>query len=139
MQLTRYTEYSLRVLIYLGIKHDARVTITEVADSYGISRNHLVKVVHNLATLGFIRTYKGKSGGMRLARPAEMINLGEVVRQAEASLEIVNCWKPRCPLTPSCFLRSALAEASDAFISVLDRYTIADLVKNRKQLLKLLG
>ncbi|HJO72284.1 MAG: Rrf2 family transcriptional regulator [Rhodospirillales bacterium] len=115
------------------------MTVTELADNYGISHNHLVKVVHNLATLGYIQTYKGRGGGMRLARPAESINLGEVVRHTEVSLEIFNCWKPLCPLTPSCILRSALAEASGAFISVLDRYTIADLVKNKHQLLELLG
>ena len=138
MRLKRYTDHSLRVLIYLGMKHDAQATIAEVAGSYGISRNHLVKVGHNLATPGYIQTYMGKSGDTEFARPAGLINLGEVVRHTETSLEIIDCWKPLCPLAGSCILKSVATEACDAFLAGLDRYTIADLVKNRDQLLKLL-
>jgi Rrf2 family nitric oxide-sensitive transcriptional repressor len=130
MQLTQYTDYSLRVLIYLSQKkHGELATITEIADFYAISRNHLVKVVHNLAIYGFIQTTRGKNGGMCLARPANEINMGAVVRQTEPNFDIAECFNKEnnsCVITPICALKSILGEARTNFIQTLDRYTVAD-------------
>jgi Rrf2 family nitric oxide-sensitive transcriptional repressor len=134
MQLTLYTDYSLRVLIYLGLSPGRVVTITDVAQSYGISRNHLVKVVHNLATLGYIRTTRGRGGGLGLARPPAQINIGDVVRHTEVNFHLVECFDREnntCPIAAACFLKSALHEAQRAFMSVLDRYTLADVLDNK--------
>lgn len=133
MQLTRYTDYSLRVLVYLGMKSDGWATITELAEFYAISRNHLVKVVNHLAQQGFIHTLRGKHGGMALARPAHQIIIGEVVRHTEPNFEIVECFNRdtnHCVLAPDCRLKSVLNEASLAFLATLDRYTIADTIAN---------
>lgn len=100
MQLTLYTDYSLRVLLYLGIHKNEKATINEIADYFKISRNHLVKVVHNLAVCGYIHTVRGKGGGMSLARPAEEINIGDVVRHTEPNFHVVECFNPQtthCP------------------------------------------
>lgn len=141
MQLTLYTDYSLRVLLYLAARDDELSTISEIADSYGISRNHLVKVVHNLAGLGYIKTTRGKGGGMRLSRPTEQINIGDVVRKTEGSFELVECLSKNpshCPIAPACTLKGAISEALNAFISVLDRYSLADVARNKRQLAPLL-
>lgn len=141
MQLTLYTDYSLRVLIYLGSNPEQLVTISEIADSYGISRNHLVKVVHNLATQGFIQTTRGKGGGMRLGKVPGEINLGDLVRRTEGGFDLVECLnreKNTCPITPACALKGFVSEALDAFIAVLDKYTLADVVRNRTQLSNIL-
>lgn len=127
MQLTRYTDYSLRVLLYLAVHADRLVTISEISDAYGISRNHLVKVVHELGGLGFVHTQRGKSGGMKLARPAASINIGDVVRHTEKTLAVVNCSEPPCPIRPACDLRGVLFQARDAFLSVLDQHSLQDL------------
>lgn len=132
MQLTRYTDYSLRVLLYLAVHTDRLATITEISDAYGISRNHLVKVVHEMGSLGYVRTHRGKSGGLELARPAGQINIGDVVRHTEKTLNVVNCSTPRCPILPACDLRSALYEARDAFLAVLDQRTLGDLVSGTR-------
>lgn len=137
MQLTLYTDYSLRVLIYLGLKDEGLATITEISDNYDISRNHLVKVVHNLSNNGFIHTVRGKGGGMRLAFSPEDINVGAVVRSTENNFNIVECFdreNSTCPITPVCVLKGALKEASRNFIAVLDRYTLADVLINRDEL-----
>lgn len=141
MQLTLYTDYSLRVLIYLGTHRDETVTISEIAESYGISRNHLVKVVHNLAGLGFIHTTRGKGGGMRLMRPPEEINLGEVVRSTEGGFDLVECMNGEtntCPISQMCQLKGVVREALNAFTAVWDRYTLADILQNRNQLVRIL-
>jgi len=137
MQLTLYTDYSLRVLVYLGLKDEGLSTITEISDNYEISRNHLVKVVHNLSNNGFIHTVRGKGGGMRLAFTPDQINIGSVVRATENNFNIVECFDPEnssCPITSVCALKGALKEASRNFISVLDRYTLADVLVNRDEL-----
>lgn len=129
MQLTRYTDYSLRVLVYLGMKDDGWATITELAEFYAISRNHLVKVVHHLAQQGFIHTLRGKNGGMALARAADQIRIGEVVRRTEPNFHIAECFNREsnhCVLAPDCRLKSILNEAKTAFLDTLDRYTLAD-------------
>jgi len=131
MQLTLHTDYSLRVLIYLAQKGDALATITEVANFYDISRNHLVKVVHHLAGARFIQTIRGKNGGMRLARPPEEISVGDVVRHMEPNFNIVECFdagnRP-CTVSSVCALKGALRKASDEFLSQLDGYTLAEAV-----------
>jgi Rrf2 family nitric oxide-sensitive transcriptional repressor len=132
MQLTRYTDYSLRVLAYLCMKDDCAVTISEIADYYSISRNHLVKVVHHLASIGFINTTRGKGGGIRLAHKPESIRIGDVVRQTEPNFDIVECFnhenKP-CIIEPLCALKMSLYEATKSFLAVLDKYTLADAIK----------
>ena len=142
MQLTLYTDYSLRVLLYLGLNPKRMATITDIASSYGISRNHLVKVVHNLALQGFINTTRGRGGGITLARPPAEINVGDVVRHTEMNLHLVECFdkeRNTCPITAACFLKRALYEAQQAFITVLDRYTLAEVLDNRDWLRKVLN
>lgn len=135
MQLTRYTDYALRVLIYLAHKDAALATIGELVSVYGVSENHLMKIVHGLAKLGYIRTLRGKGGGMRLALAPEQINLGEVVRNTEGTLHVVEClatgYKGGCRLDPSCKLKGVLQDAQDAFFGHLDRFTLRDLVGSR--------
>ena len=141
MQLTLYTDYSLRVLVYLGLKGDELSTISEIARHYGISRNHLVKVVHNLASHGFIQTSRGKGGGMRLARPAHEVNIGDVVRHTEGSFNLVECFDVQssgCPITPICKLKGALHRATRSFMAVLDSYSLADVLENGEQLSEML-
>lgn len=141
MQLTLYSDYSLRVLIYLGLRPHQLCTITEIAEAYGISRNHLVKVVHNLGMLGWIDTARGRGGGMALSRPADQINIGAVVRQTEPGFTLVECFEMKtntCPIAPVCVLKGALQAAQTAFLQVLDSYTLADLLKNAGDLTPLL-
>ncbi|MBY0579779.1 MAG: Rrf2 family transcriptional regulator [Burkholderiales bacterium] len=129
MRLTLYSDYSLRVLLYLSHKDQEAATITELADFYKISRNHLVKVVHNLGINGFITTSRGKHGGIRLARPAGEISVGDVVRHTEPDFDLLECFNAetdQCVVTKTCNLKSVLFEARNAFIEVLDRYTLAD-------------
>lgn len=129
MQLTHYTDYGLRVLIFLSIQeNEQRVTISEIAEHFKIPRNHLVKVVHRLGQLEFIHSTRGKNGGIVIGQPSDQIHIGDVVRKMESTLDIVNCESPSpCPLNPSCRLKSILQSAGDAFLNVLDQYTIADL------------
>jgi Rrf2 family nitric oxide-sensitive transcriptional repressor len=141
MQLTTYTDYALRVLMYLAIHDDRLVTIAEMASAYGISKNHLMKIVYQLGQTGFIETVRGRSGGLRLRQAPEHITLGHVVRQMEPHLYIVECFDPttnRCPITPACGLSRVLGEARDAFLAVLDRATLADLIQNQHALARLL-
>jgi len=142
MRLTVYTDYSLRLLIYAALKPDGLVNISEVADAYGISRNHLTKVVHQLGIAGFLETVRGKGGGLRLSRPSVEIRVGDVVRCTEPDMALTPCLQPiegSCPIIPSCRLRAALQEARDAFLRVLDSYTLADLAAAAPQLRSLLG
>lgn len=138
MKLTHYTDYSLRVLIYAGIKGPELSTITEISDTYAISRNHIVKVVHHLARLGHVETLRGKNGGIRLARKPADINIGSVVRQMEQNLALVECFgaNNQCVLTPTCVLRSTLQTALDEFMRVLDGKTLEDLLVPRRSIEK---
>ena len=140
MRLTKFTDYSLRVLMYLGAHSDERLaTIGEIAASYGISQNHLMKVVHHLAKQGYVETSRGHGGGMRLARAPQDINIGDVVRGAEEDLAVVECFQidnRNCPIMPVCELRSLLEHAVNAFVAVLDRKTLADLTRSQSSLLK---
>jgi len=139
MQLTKHTDISLRVMIHLALNSGERATIKEIAEIYNVSQNHLVKVVHELVTFGFIGSSKGRGGGIFLVRPANKIIVGDIVRSMEQTLKIVDCVGTECPLTPSCRLEKAFNEATKAFLKVLDGYTVADLVKNKSQLLKLVN
>ncbi len=142
MHITRYTDYSLRVLIYLAAEGDRLAPIQEIADSYDISKNHLMKVVHQLNKKGYIETIRGKKGGMRLHMAPQDINIGILVRETEQDLSIVECFssKNACKITPVCGLISMFGEALKAFLEVLDRYTLADVIQDhhRPQLLRLL-
>lgn len=142
MQLTFYTDYSLRVLMYLAVNRHRLVNISEIADRYAISRNHLVKVVHNLARGGFIKSYRGKGGGIELARQPAQINVGEVVRYTEGPPKPVECFdaeRNRCIISGACGLAEVIDEACDSFFSTLDRYTLADLLRGRARLTKILA
>ncbi len=142
MRLTTFTDYTLRVLIYLGARQgETRLaTIGDIAAAYGISENHLMKIVHHLARQGYVETVRGKGGGMRLARPPESIHLGEIVRGAVEDLAIVQCFQPRdsgCSIESVCVLRGVLERAMGAFFEVLDGQTLADLLKPRAQLIRI--
>lgn len=135
MQLTHYTDYSLRVLVYLSLKKDSSATISEIAEYYKISRNHLVKIVHNLANLGYIVTIRGKGGGMHLAYPASEINIGEVVRNVEPHFDIVECFSEHhtdCKIEPICKLKRVLQNATNTFLEELDQYSLQDVISRRK-------
>lgn len=136
MKLTRYSDYSLRVLMYLGVRGEGLATISEIAEAYGISRNHVMKVVFDLGRIGYIETVRGKRGGIRLRRAPEEINVGELVRRTETNMELVECFGAdnQCCLAPVCVLRGALDAALKAFLDVLDGYTLADLIAPREQL-----
>ena len=141
MRLTVYTDYSLRMLMYLAAKEGGRTTIAEVAAAYGISKAHLTKIAHQLGLAGYVETARGKGGGLRLARPAGEIGLGDVVRRLEPDMALVPCFEPLhapCLIVPACGLRGALYEARQAFLVVLDRYSLADLVQRRAALAALL-
>ena len=133
MHLTRYTDYALRVLLYLAVKGEERATIHEIAESFGVSRNHLMKVVQDLSHRGYITTIRGKNGGLLLNRPPEEITLGGVVRDTEHELGLVECFRDHneCIITPACRLKPILNEAMGAFMEVLDRYTLADMLGRR--------
>ena len=129
MRLTAYTDYSLRVLIYLELNKDRPVTVREIAESYGISRFHLMKVVQQLTNESFIETLRGRSGGLRLAMQPKDIVIGDVVQRMEEEFKIVECFgdKSQCIISPACRLKGVLNEALRAFLGVLDSYTLKDL------------
>ena len=141
MRLTAFTDYSLRVLIFLGLKGDEISTIAEIAEAYGVSENHLMKVVHHLAGLGHVRTLRGKGGGLRLAREPAGINLGAVARACEGRLVLAECFEPGhdCRIEPACALKGIFYQAGEAFFAVLDRYSLADLLRPRRALTARLG
>jgi len=128
MQLTRHTDFALRTLIFLSLKEGGGLaTIGEIAECFAIPRNHLVKVVHRLGRLGYIQTFRGKGGGVCLGRAPGEVRLGAVVRAMEATLDMVDCHRSVCPLATECQLKTLLNEARNAFIAVLDQYTLVDL------------
>lgn len=143
MRLTAYTDYSVRVLMYLALVPDRRVTIDEVSDAYGISANHVMKITHRLGRLGYVETIRGRSGGLRLAGSPEEIKLGELVRHMEGDLALVECMQPEhresCRITPACHLAVVFAKAANAFLGILDQHTLADIVRNSTRLKALLG
>ncbi|HSJ37669.1 MAG TPA: Rrf2 family transcriptional regulator [Planococcus sp. (in: firmicutes)] len=143
MRLTMYTDFSLRVLIYLGSKEPGTLsTVQEISTAYNISKNHLMKVTFELGKAGFIRTVRGRNGGIELADKPENINVGAVVRKMEDDFHLVECFDKehnRCPITPVCGLRGVLGQALQAYLSVLDGYTLEDLLANRQGLREILN
>lgn len=141
MRLTTYTDFALRVLMHVAMRGGELVRVSEIAESYGISRNHLTKVVHNLGSLGFLSTVQGRNGGMRLARPADEISVGEVVREFEPDFRLVECFDAGtsdCRIQPACVLKGAFGDALDLFLGRLDQVSVADLVRPGKKLQTLL-
>jgi Rrf2 family nitric oxide-sensitive transcriptional repressor len=131
VQLTRFTDYSLRVLLHLGNHPDTLATVAAIAEEHNISRHHLTRVVHQLGLKGYIETVRGKGGGFRLARRPDQIRIGDVVRDMETGFELAECFRPGesgCRLLPACALKPVLADAGRAFLASLDRYTLADLL-----------
>jgi Rrf2 family nitric oxide-sensitive transcriptional repressor len=137
MRLTRYTDYAMRVLLHLAARDDGLSSIGEIAALYKISQNHLMKVVQDLGKAGFVRTVRGRGGGIALARPADQIVVGQVVRQTEEGFQLVDC--TNCVIAPACTLPRVLNEATAAFIAVLDKYTLEDLLDQRHQMRALFG
>lgn len=144
MRLTLHTDYAIRVLVHVGLEPGRLVTISEIADSYGISKNHLTKVVHRLGRAGYLETVRGKSGGVRLSMAPEALKLGDLVRRTEEDFCLARCQAGAeaggmpaeedgeeaapCRLEPGCLARQAFAEGLGAFFSALDRYTLADIL-----------
>jgi Rrf2 family nitric oxide-sensitive transcriptional repressor len=141
MQLLRYTDYALRALIYVASQPGEPVSAPAIAAAYGISVDHIAKATKALTRAGVLRATRGAGGGVALAKPAADIGLGAVVRLFERGRGPVECFRDgaaRCSITPSCELRHVLREAEDAFYATLDRYTLADVVENKQQLMRLL-
>jgi Rrf2 family nitric oxide-sensitive transcriptional repressor len=141
MRLTRFTDYSLRVLMYLAARRDEHATIAQIAAAFAISESHLTKVVHFLGKKGLLNNTRGRGGGIELGCPADSINLGALVRAAESDAALVECFDPRtnrCVITPACRLRSVLSEALEALYATLDRYTLEDITQNKRRLQKML-
>ena len=142
MRLTTFTDYCLRVLTYVGTKDQSVSTIDEIARHYAISHNHVMKVVFRLGQCGYLATTRGKGGGMRLAMDPAEISLGALIRKVETDMALVACFeagKTDCRIVSACVLRSVLHEALDAFLAVLDRYTLADLLVPKSDLARLLA
>lgn len=140
MRLNQQSDYALRMLMQVAAAEGERVTIAAVADRYDLSRNHLMKVANVLVRTGFVRGARGRAGGLTLARAPSAIGVGAVVRATEADFALVECFQEggRCLITPACRLKGVLAEATEAFLSVLDRYTLADLTDENPALAALL-
>ena len=141
MKLTRFTDYSLRVLMHLGLEGNKRVTIRKISESYGISRNHLMKVVSLLTRMGYLDARRGPGGGIALARPASDICLADVVTDMEDDLNMVECFcsDGECIIAPVCELKCVLNIALTAYLDTLRNYTLADLLLRKKKLSKMLG
>ncbi|MCV9878483.1 nitric oxide-sensing transcriptional repressor NsrR [Brenneria izbisi] len=138
MQLTSFTDYGLRALIYMASLPGGKMTsISEVTEVYGVSRNHMVKIINQLSRAGLVMAVRGKNGGIRLGKPADSIRIGDVVRELEP-LSLVNCGSDFCHITSACRLKQVLQQAVQHFLQELDHYTLADLVKENPPLYKLL-
>lgn len=140
MRLTAHTDYALRVLIYLALRPDRMATIQEISERYSLSRDHLMKIAQKLGKAGFIETVRGKNGGIRMGRLPEMVRVGDVVRTMEDSMNLVECHgsgASACLIAPACVLQDVMHEALEAFLMILDRYTLADLTYPSKALSKL--
>lgn len=142
MRMTFHTDYALRMLIHVALQPTGACTVNEVAEAYGLSRNHLLKVALTLRNLGLIETMRGRSGGIRLARAPESINVGALVRSTEEDFSLVECMQSTggaCAISPACRLKGMFSEALDAYLAVLDGYTLADIIGNGAALGSLLG
>ena len=141
MQLTQFTDYSLRALIYIALRKES-CTIKDITDAYGISNNHMIKIIHNLAKIGLIKTIRGKNGGILMASPPETINLGQLIFQLEPHFDLVPCFnrtKANCCIEPVCRLKGVLHKAQAAFMGVLEHYTLADVLHSPQELSLLLN
>jgi Rrf2 family nitric oxide-sensitive transcriptional repressor len=140
MQLTLHTDFALRVLIQVGLNEGKLTTINDIAQSFGISKPHLMKVVNYLGQRGYLDTVRGRNGGIRLMREPRQINIGQVVRDTEDQLNVIGCLERSgyCCIERVCVLRGALRDATEAFLAVLDTYTLADLIKPQKALSSIL-
>ncbi|MCY3597088.1 MAG: Rrf2 family transcriptional regulator [Rhodospirillales bacterium] len=137
MRLTHRTDYALRVLMYLAVNGEGLATISEIAGHYGISRNHVARVVWELGRADFVETVRGRGGGLRLARAAETISVGATARCTEGTIPLAEHspgGADSLPITSRCIYREVLAQAGEAFFVVLDRYTVGDLVKGNRRL-----
>lgn len=136
MRLSSFSDYSLRVLIYLALKGEDLSTVAEIADKYQISKNHLVKVVHNLSTIGLIESFKGKGGGILLSLPPENINIGKLIKDLEHDSKLVECFGEdgQCVINPTCKLKGVLKVAQRRFYETLSEFTLADIVSNKSKL-----
>ena len=142
MHLTQFSDYSLRLAIYLACRPERSVAVDEVSRAFGISRHHLVKVVQTLTDLGVVEAQRGRGGGMRLAMRPEEINLGWLIRQTEPHLNLVECFDAgtnTCPIAPACGLKEVFHRAQRAFLDVLDGYTLDRILTRRSDLVVLLG
>lgn len=142
MRLTFHTDYALRLLIYLAVRPDRLATIKEISEAYDISRNHMMKVAHELGQSGFLETVRGRGGGLRLSRPPEEIRLGDVVRAMEEDFRIVECFdreRNTCIISGACRLKGILNEGLQAWLAVLDRHTLKDLALEPAPIGQLLG
>lgn len=142
MRMTYHTDYAIRMLIYVALKPDGLSTVNEIAQSYGLSRNHLLKVALTLRKLGLIESMRGRSGGIRLAKSAEQINVGTIVRATEEDFSLVECMQATgglCVISPVCRLKGMFAEALQSYLAVLDGYTLADVIHNKSALQPYLG
>lgn len=132
MNLTTYSDYSLRVLIYLASKKNGELSnIKEIAEIYDISKNHLMKIIFNMGKMGYVDTIRGRNGGVRLAMPPSEINIGEIIRKTEEHFFIVECFEKhnnKCIMTPVCSMKQIFHQALEAFLQVLDQYTLDDIV-----------
>ena len=140
--MTLHTDYALRMLIYVATRRDGACTVNDVAEAYGLSRNHLLKVAQTLRDLGLVETTRGRAGGIRLARAPREIGIGAMVRATEEEFSLAECMQAggrACAISPACRLKGMLHEALGAFLSVLDKYTLADIVRDRASLGPLLG
>jgi Rrf2 family transcriptional regulator, nitric oxide-sensitive transcriptional repressor len=137
MKLTRYSDYALRVLMHLAARPERLCSISEIARTYAISQNHLMKIVHDLRKAGYLDAARGRAGGIRLARPPAEINIGAVVRHTETDFDLVEC--ASCLIASACGLSGVLAEALGAFMHVLDGYTLDDIVNTRIDALRMFG
>lgn len=142
MRMTFHTDYALRMLIYLALRPERACTVNDVAEAYGLSRNHLLKVAQTLRDAGIVETTRGRTGGIRLVRPPEQINLGALARLTEGFF-LVECMRGPgtcgCVIAPVCRLKGVLTRALDAYLAVLDAHTLADILENRTELAALLG
>ena len=146
MRLTDYTDYALRVLLYLSVRPSGLSTIQEISDAYGISKNHLMKIVQQLGELGWVETVRGRNGGLRLAARSRELTIGDIVRKTENDFSIVGCFadqdaatQQHCVIQPHCRLRGVLAAARDAFLAELDKHTVGELAQPANELARLLG
>ena len=145
MRLTDYTDYSLRVMLYLAVRPEGLSTIQDISDAYGISKNHLMKVVQRLGELGWVETVRGRNGGLRLHARSRALSIGVVVRKTENDFSIVGCFADdaeahrRCVIQAHCRLKGVFAAARDAFLAELDKHTVGDLAHPAGELAGLLG